>query len=327
MPSVSLGEISDFVDGDYRGDRDRQISGVGPLAHAEEGQLSFLSNRKYSEQLGQTKAGGILVPKDLAGADPRWIRVDDPYFAFARIMTRWFGSRPMPAGVSPQASIAATAKLGTNVAVGPFAVIGNDVAIGNNVTIFQGVSIEAGSVIGDNCIIYPNVVIYDGTRIGRRCIIHAGVVIGSDGYGFAMHEGKHHKIPQIGIVRIEDDVEIGAGTTIDRAALGETVIGEGTKIDNLVQIGHNVKIGKHCLLVSQVGIAGSTELGDHVSVAGQSGFSGHLKIGHRVQVAAKSAVLEDVPDDTKVMGSPAMPFQEFARRHAALKRLAKKKTL
>jgi UDP-3-O-[3-hydroxymyristoyl] glucosamine N-acyltransferase len=141
-----------------------------------------------------------------------------------------------------------------------------------------------------------------------------------------MHEGRHYKIPQIGIVRIEDDVEIGAGTTIDRAALGETVIGEGTKIDNLVQIGHNVKIGKHCLLVSQVGIAGSTELGDHVFVAGQSGFSGHLKIGHRVQVAAKSAVLEDVPDDTKVMGSPAMPFNEFARRHAAVKKLARRKS-
>jgi UDP-3-O-[3-hydroxymyristoyl] glucosamine N-acyltransferase len=139
-----------------------------------------------------------------------------------------------------------------------------------------------------------------------------------------MHESKHHKIPQVGAVRIEDDVEIGAGTTIDRATFGETVIGEGTKIDNLVQIGHNVKVGKHCLLVSQVGIAGSTELGDHVFVAGQSGFSGHLKIGHRVQVAAKSAVLEDVPDDTKVMGSPAMPFTEFARRQIALKRLARK---
>jgi UDP-3-O-[3-hydroxymyristoyl] glucosamine N-acyltransferase len=180
-------------------------------------------------------------------------------------------------------------------------------------------------MIGEDSIVYPNVVIYDGTRIGRRCIIHASVVIGSDGYGFAMHEGKHHKIPQMGIVRIEDDVEIGAGSTIDRAALGETVIGEGTKIDNLVMIGHNVKIGKHCLLVSQVGIAGSTELGDHVFVAGQSGFSGHLKIGHRVQVAAKSAVLEDVPDDTKVMGSPAIPFKEFARRQAAVKRLARKK--
>jgi len=327
MPAVSVGEIIDFVGGHFQGDRARRVTGVASLGEAREGQLSFLSNRKYIAQLAETKAGAILVPQNLTGDDERWIRVDDPYFAFARIMTRWFSARPMPKGVSPQASISSSANLGTNVAVGPFAIIGDEVVIGNNVTIFQGVSIEAGSTIGDDSIIYPNVVIYDGTRIGHRCIIHAGVVIGSDGYGFAMHEGKHHKIPQIGIVRIEDDVEIGAGTTIDRAALGETVIGEGTKIDNLVMIAHNVKVGKHCLLVSQVGIAGSTELGDHVFVAGQSGFSGHLKIGHRVQVAAKSAVLADVPDDTKVMGSPAMPFNEFARRHAAVKRLAKKKPL
>ena len=326
MPTVPLGEIVDFVGGLYAGDRTKQVAAVAPLADARVEQLSFLSNRKYAAQLAETKAGAILVPRDLPGENERWIRVDDPYFAIARIMTRWFSLRPMPKGVSPKASISPSATLGTNVAVGPFTTIGDNVVIGNNVTIFQNVSIEAGSTLGDDSIIYPNVVIYDGTRIGRRCIIHAGVVIGSDGYGFAMHEGKHHKIPQIGIVRIEDDVEIGAGTTIDRAALGETVIGEGTKIDNLVQIGHNVKIGKHCLLVSQVGIAGSTELGDHVFVAGQSGFSGHLKIGHRVQVAAKSAVLADVPDDTKVMGSPAMPFNEFARRHAALKRLAKKKS-
>jgi UDP-3-O-[3-hydroxymyristoyl] glucosamine N-acyltransferase len=326
MPAVTIGEIVDFVGGHYAGDPSRQVMAVAPLADARDEQLSFLSNRKYAAQLAETKAGAILVPQNLEGEDQRWIRVDDPYFAVARIMTRWFSVRPMPKGVSPLSSISPTAKLGTNVAVGPFTTVRDNVVLGNNVTIFQNVSIEAGSTLGDDSIIYPNVVIYDGSRIGRRCIIHAGVVIGSDGYGFAMHEGKHHKIPQIGIVRIEDDVEIGAGTTIDRAALGETVIGEGTKIDNLVQIGHNVKIGKHCLLVSQVGIAGSTELGDHVFVAGQSGFSGHLKIGHRVQVAAKSAVLADVPDDTKVMGSPAMPFNEFARRHAAVKRLAKKKS-
>jgi UDP-3-O-[3-hydroxymyristoyl] glucosamine N-acyltransferase len=326
MPIVPLGEIADFVGGQYVGDRNRGVSSVAPLAEARAEHLSFLSNRKYATLLAQTKAGAILVPRNLEGEDERWIRVDDPYFAIARIMTRWFSTRPLPKGVSPKASISPSAKLGTNVAVGPFATIGDNVVIGNNVAIFQSVSIEAGSTLGDDSIIYPNVVIYDGTRIGCRCIIHAGVIIGSDGYGFAMHEGKHHKIPQIGIVRIEDDVEIGAGTTIDRAALGETVIGEGTKIDNLVQIGHNVKIGKHCLLVSQVGVAGSTELGDHVFVAGQSGFSGHLKIGHRVQVAAKSAVLADVPDDTKVMGSPAMPFNEFARRHAAVKKLARRKT-
>jgi UDP-3-O-[3-hydroxymyristoyl] glucosamine N-acyltransferase len=326
MPAVTLGEIVDFVAGRYAGDRDRKVNAVAALAEASDEQLTFLSNRKYAGQLTETKAGAILVPKNLEGDDDRWIRVDDPYFALAKIMSRWFSARPMPQGVSDKASVAGSAQLGKNVALGPFATIGENVVVGNNVTIFQGVSIEAGSNIGNDCIIYPNVVIYDGTRIGERCILHAGVIIGSDGYGFALNEGKHHKIPQIGIVRIEDDVEIGAGTTIDRAALGETVIGEGTKIDNLVQIGHNVKIGKHCLLVSQVGIAGSTELGNYVAVAGQSGFSGHLKIGHRVQVAAKSAVLEDVPDDTKVMGSPAMPFKEFARRQATLKRLAKKKS-
>jgi UDP-3-O-[3-hydroxymyristoyl] glucosamine N-acyltransferase len=326
MAAVSVGEIVDLVAGQFAGNRDSSITGVAPLAQAKSDQLSFLSNRKYAADLAATKAGAVLVPKNLECNDDRWIRVDDPYFAFARIMTRWFSNRPMPKGISPKALVSPSAKLGQNVVLGHFAIIGDDVVIGNNVTIFQGVSIEAGSNIGDDCIIYPNVSIYDGTRIGRRCIIHSGVVIGSDGYGFALHEGKHHKIPQIGIVRIEDDVEIGAGSTIDRAALGETVIGEGTKIDNLVQIGHNVKVGKHCLLVSQVGIAGSTELGDYVAVAGQSGFSGHLKIGNRVQVAAKSAVLADVPDDTKVMGSPAVPFTEFARRHAALKKLARRKS-
>src|SRR5947207_4485989 len=327
MSAILVGEIADFVGGDFAGNRDDAIVSVAPLASAKSDQLTFLSNRKYVSELATTEAGAILVPKKLEGNNPRWIRVEDPYFAFAKIMTRWFSNRPKPTGISQKAVIADSAKLGNNVSLGHFAIVGDDVVIGNNVAVFQGVSIEAGSTIGNDCIIYPNAVIYDGTRIGNRCIIHSGVVIGSDGYGFATHEGKHHKIPQIGIVRIEDDVEIGAGTTIDRAALGETVIGEGTKIDNLVQIGHNVKIGKHCLLVSQVGIAGSTELGDHVSVAGQSGFSGHLKIGNRVQVAAKSAVLEDVPDDTKVMGSPAMPFNEFARRHATLKRLARRKKL
>jgi UDP-3-O-[3-hydroxymyristoyl] glucosamine N-acyltransferase len=326
MPAVSLGEIVDLVDGEFAGDRTRSITTVAPLSQANGDQLTFLSNRKYAAELAATNAGAILVPRKLEGADSRWIRVDDPYFAFAKIMTRWFSNRPMPKGISPKAVVAGSAKLGDNVTLGHFSVVGENVAVGNNVTIFQNVSVEAGSVIGDDCIIYPNVVIYDGTRIGNRCIIHSGVIIGSDGYGFATHGGKHHKIPQIGIVRIEDDVEIGAGTTIDRAALGETVIGEGTKIDNLVQIGHNVKVGKHCLLVSQVGIAGSTELGDYVAVAGQSGFSGHLKIGNRVQVAAKSAVLDDVPDDTKVMGSPAVPFTEFARRQAVVKKLARRKS-
>jgi UDP-3-O-[3-hydroxymyristoyl] glucosamine N-acyltransferase len=238
----------------------------------------------------------------------------------ATVVARFFAHRPAPRGISSLASIARSAKLGRDVAVGPFTTIADDVVVGDGAVIYQNVSIEAGSVIGEGTIVYPLVSIYERSQIGRRCILHSGVVIGADGYGFATEGGKHHKIPQIGIVRIEDDVEIGAGTCVDRAALGETVIGEGTKIDNLVQIGHNVRTGRHCLLVSQAGIAGSTILGDYVVVAGQSGFGGHLKIGNGVQVAAKSAVLDDV-ESGKVMGTPAMPFREFGRRETLLRKL------
>jgi len=326
VSEVTLGEIVDFVGGTFRGPRDQRVEGVAPLAEATERQLSFLHNPKYASQVGSTRAAAVLVSNDLAGDDPRWIRVKDPYFAMAQVVGRWFDTRPKPApGVSPHAAVAESAKLGANARIGAFTSIGNDVVIGDDVTIYSHVAIEDGVTIGDGSILYPHVSVYHACRIGKRCILHSGVVIGSDGYGFATAGGRHHKIPQIGIVRIEDAVEIGAGSTIDRAALGETVIGEGTKIDNLVQVGHNVKVGKHCFLVSQVGIAGSTELGDYVAVAGQSGFSGHLKIGNRVQVAAKSAVLEDVPDDTKVMGIPAVPFREFARREGALRRLTKRK--
>jgi len=323
--SVPIGEIVDFVGGSYAGPRELEIAGVAPLSAAGDGQLSFLSNPKYAPQLATTGAGAILVSKTLEGDDRRFIRVDDPYFSLAQVVARWFAKRPVPSGISPQASIAESARLGSNVAVGAFVAIGDDVAIGDGTVIYPNVTIAAGTTIGSDCIIHSQVAIYDGTKIGHRCIVHSGVVIGSDGYGFATHGGRHHKIPQVGIVRIEDDVEIGSGTTIDRDALGETVIGEGTKIDNLVQIGHNVRVGKHCLLVAQVGIAGSTELGDYVVVAGQSGFAGHLKIGSGVQVAAKSAVLADVPENTKVMGIPAVPFREFARREAMIKRLIKGK--
>lgn len=323
MPAVPLSEIVSFVSGRYDGP-ESTITGVAPLADATDGQISFLANPKYVSELASTRATAVLVGPELAIESPRWIRVDNPYFAMARVVARYFDQKPMPRGISPHASIASSARLGRNVAVGAFTSIGEQVVIGDNVVVFPNVTIENGVTIGDDCMIYPQVSIYYGCKIGRRCIIQSGVVIGSDGYGFATEGGRHHKIPQIGIVRIEDDVEIGANSTIDRAALGETIIGEGTKIDNLVQIGHNVKIGKHCFIVAQVGIAGSTELGDYVAVAGQSGFSGHLKIGNRVQVAAKSAVLEDVPDGTKVMGIPAVPFREFARREAALRRLGKK---
>ncbi|HKO58614.1 MAG TPA: UDP-3-O-(3-hydroxymyristoyl)glucosamine N-acyltransferase, partial [Thermoanaerobaculia bacterium] len=324
MPPT-LGEIVDFLGATWSGARETRIAGVAPLSEATPEHLAFLSNPKYAPQLDATRAAAVLVAADLEGDDPRWIRVPNPYLAMALVLRRFFAATPRPDDVSKLASIAPTARIGRNAAIGPFVTIADGVTIGDDVTIFQGTSIEAGSAIGDGTTIHANVSIYHGSIIGRRCILHSGVVIGADGYGFALHEGRHEKIPQVGIVRVEDDVEIGAGSTIDRAALGETVIGEGTKIDNLVQVGHNVKIGKHCLLVAQVGIAGSTELGDHVVVAGQSGFAGHLKIGNRVQVAAKSAVLDDVPEGAKVMGTPAVPFREFARRELALKRLMKQR--
>jgi UDP-3-O-[3-hydroxymyristoyl] glucosamine N-acyltransferase len=308
VPEVPLTEIAELVGGRYGGPPDRVVRGVNTLAEAGDDQLSFLSNPKYASQLATTRAGAILVGEDAAGDDPRYVRVKNPYLAWAKVIERWFTPRGMAAGISPLASVAASARLGDNVSVGAFVSIGDD------------------AVVGDDTVIYPNVTIYARSVIGSRCIIHGGTVIGADGYGFVVENGRHRKVPQIGIVRIEDDVEIGAGCTIDRASIGETVIGEGTKIDDQVMVGHGAKVGKHCLLVAQVGIAGSTELGDYVVVAGQSGFAGHLKIGDRVQVAAKSAVLDDVPAGTKVMGNPAVPFRDFARREAWLKRRMKEKS-
>jgi UDP-3-O-[3-hydroxymyristoyl] glucosamine N-acyltransferase len=324
MAPVSLSRIVELVAGRYDGP-DMDIHGVAPLGEAGPADLSFLANPKYGPLLEKTNAGAVLVAENHPGDSRKWVRVPNPYTALARVLAAFFSDRPHPVGISTHAAIAASARLGEGVAVGAFTSIGEGAVIGDGAVIYPNVTIEAGVQIGEGTVVYPQVSIYYGCVIGKRCVIHSGAVIGSDGFGFATEGGVHHKIPQIGIVRVGDDVEIGAGTTIDRAALGETVIGSGTKIDNLVQIGHNVVLGKGCLLVSQVGIAGSTELGDYVAVAGQSGFSGHLRIGNRVQVAAKSAVLADVPDDTKVMGIPAVPFREFARREAQLRKLGKKR--
>jgi UDP-3-O-[3-hydroxymyristoyl] glucosamine N-acyltransferase len=318
--AVPLSDIVRFVSGQYAGP-DVGIDGVLPLAEAGERHISFLSNPKYAAHIETTKAAAVLVANDLPGDSPRWIRVANPYYAMATVVARFFAQRPAPKGVSPHAAIAESATLGRDVAVGAFTSVGEGAVIGDGAIIYPNVTIEANAVIGDGTIVYPQVSIYYGCKVGKRCIIHSGVVIGSDGYGFATDEqGYHHKIPQVGIVRIEDEVEIGAGTTIDRAALGETVIGEGTKIDNLVQIGHNVKIGRRCLLVAQVGIAGSTELGESVQVGGQSGFGGHLKIGDRVRVYSKSAVFEDVPDGTWVRGIPAVTQREYVRQQRERKK-------
>jgi UDP-3-O-[3-hydroxymyristoyl] glucosamine N-acyltransferase len=321
MSGVTLGEIADFVDGEFAGPRSATVSRAASLNAATPDSLSFLVGQKWAGQLASSRAAAVLVPAAFPGTSQRWIRVANPQLAFARVLEKWFTPRAGPRGLSPMAAIAGTARLGSNVSVGPFAVIGDNVEVGDDVMIYQGVSIEAGSAIGSGTVIYPNVSIYHGTQIGRRCIIHAGVVIGADGYGFVQEGGRHHKIPQIGIVRIEDDVEIGANSTIDRAALDETVIGEGTKIDNLVQIGHNVRIGEHCLLVALVGIAGSTEIGDHVVMGGQAGTTGHIRIGPGVQVAGRAGVMKDWEGNVVLAGHPARPIREHLQAEATMLRL------
>lgn len=321
MPSVTAGEIADLVEGEYGGDRSRSITGARPLADAGPEDLSFLANARYQSQLATTRAGLVLVESGMAGESARWIRVRDPYFALARVLQRFFAEIPLPEGISPLASVHETAKIGTDVRIGPFATVGAGAVLGDGVVLFEGVSIGAGAMVGAGTRIYANAVIYHRCIVGSRCIIHGGVVIGGDGFGFATQGGVHHKIPQIGIVRIEDDVEVGAGTTIDRAALGETVIGAGTKIDNLVQIGHNARVGKGCLIVAQVAIAGSAEMGDYCALGGQSGLSGHIRIGNQVMVAAQSAVMKDFDGPATVAGTPARPLREHLRTEAVLRRI------
>jgi UDP-3-O-[3-hydroxymyristoyl] glucosamine N-acyltransferase len=321
MQAVTLGEIIDAVGGEYSGDRTRLIRGVRSLSEAEPEDLSFLSNPRYASLLGETRAGAILIGRDTVGDDPRYVRVGDPYLALATVLQSWFCHVPAPSGISPDARIAKSARVAGGVAIGAFAVVGEEAVIGDRVIIHEGAIIGAGARIGDDSVIYPNVTVYHGCVIGRRCILHAGVVIGGDGYGFATSGGRHYKIPQVGIVRIEDDVEIGANSTVDRAALGETVIGEGTKIDNLVMIAHNVKIGRHCLIVAQAAIAGSAEIGDGCVLGGQSGVAGHLKIGAGVQIGAQAAVLKDWVGPVVLSGSPARPLRQYLRSQSLLLKL------
>jgi len=321
MPRISIGDIVDLVNGECSGDRSSWIDSVRSLGEAGVNDLSFLANPRYEAEVRSSSAGAILVRRDLTGDSPSWIRVDDPYYALARVLEKWFAEVPRPSGVSGRASIGATARIGEQAAVGDWTTIGEGAVIGNRVAIYDNVSIGANVMIGDDSVIYPNATLYHGVRIGNRCIIHASAVIGSDGFGFATHQGVHHKIPQIGIVRIEDDVEVGAGTTIDRAALGETVIGQGTKIDNLVQIAHNVKIGKGCFIAAQAGIAGSTEIGDYCAFGGQSGVTGHVRLGARVMVSGGSAVMKSVAGPGTFAGTPARPLMEQRRREAMIGRL------
>jgi UDP-3-O-[3-hydroxymyristoyl] glucosamine N-acyltransferase len=320
----SLAEIAEYLKGELVGDPATRIGGVAAIEDAQTGELTFLANPKYAPFLKTTSASAVIVGKETSteGVEVPLIRHPNPYFAFARAVELFVDVKKVYSeAVHPTAVLAEDVKLEKGVHVGPYVVLDKGVWLKRNSTVLAGSFIGANSSVGEGSLVYPNVTIRENVQIGNGVIIHSGTVIGSDGFGYAKEKRVHRKVPQIGGVKIEDDVEIGANATIDRAALGVTRIGKGTKIDNLVHIGHNVDIGENCIIVGQVGIGGSTRVGDDAVLAGQVGLAGHLKIGKRVVIGAQSGVTKDFPDGTTIFGYPAREIHKTKRIEAHLSRL------
>ena len=324
MKSYSVKEIAEIVNGTVVGTDalEEIITGVSGIKEAEKGEITFLANSRYEGYLATTKASAVIVGREYEAVVPM-IKVDNPYLAFLKVLTLFTESalERYPRGIHSTAVIDESAVLGKDVSIGAYTVIGPGARVGNRSTILPHVCICENASVGDDCLIYPNVTIREGCQIGNNVILHSGVVVGSDGFGYARDGEVYRKIPQIGIVRIEDDVEIGANSTIDRATTGVTVIRRGVKIDNLVQVAHNVVIGENSVIAAQVGISGSTEIGRNVVLAGQAGLVGHIKIGDRAMVGAQGGVTKSVPPDTKVSGYPAREHSYAKKIYAATARL------
>lgn len=320
----TLKEIARLVGGEISGGADILIKGVCGIKEAEAGEITFLANPKYLPFLDKTAASAVIVGKDVQSAAKPLIRVDNPSLAFIKAASFFVKSDPgHPRGIHPSALIAKGAKLGKNVAIGSFVTIEKGAALGDNSVIYSNSYIGKNTRIGSNCLVYSNVSIREDVLIGDRVIIHNGAVIGSEGFGYVTVDGKHHHIPQTGIVVLEDDVEIGANTAIDRARFDKTIVGKGTKIDNLVHIAHNVIIGENTLIVAQAGISGSTRIGNNVILAGQAGLVGHITIGDNAIVGAQGGVTKSVPPNTFVSGYPARPHEAAMRVNACLQNLPK----
>ena len=318
----TLKEIAYLVGGEVVGDPNIAITGISGIKEAKSGDITFLANSKYSSLAKTTKAAAIMTFREDIETTKPLIKTDNPSIAFTKVVELVTASNiKHPRGIHPTAVISAGARLGENVAVGAYAIIEVGVRIGEGTVIYGCCYLGRHAKIGRDCLIYPHVTLREQTEIGNRVIIHSGAVIGSDGFGFAMVGGAQEKIPQIGIVSIEDDVEIGANVTIDRARLDKTLIGKGTKIDNLVQIAHNVITGENCIIVAQAGISGSTILGKGVILAGQAGIVGHIRIGDKAIVAAQAGVTKSVAAGAKVSGYPAKPHAAALKVNACLQRL------
>ncbi len=318
---MTTGEVAKLLGGTVEGDPQLSLTGFAPAHTARSGDLTFAENELYFAAAEGSAAAAVLVGPDNPQSTKTLIRVQQPRVAFARVLPLFFPEASFPAGVHATAVVAASAQIAATAHIGPHCIVGERVRIGERSALLGGNYVGDDGVLGEDVRIYPNAVLYPRTQVGNRVRIHSGAVVGSDGYGYVLDQGTHRKIPQVGHVVIQDDVEIGANTTIDRGALGATVIGRGTKIDNLVQIAHNVVTGEHCLIVSQVGIAGSTRLGSYVTLAGQVGIAGHLKLGNRSTVGAQSGVMNHVPEGEKWLGSPAVSEKQAKRQYIALSRL------
>jgi UDP-3-O-[3-hydroxymyristoyl] glucosamine N-acyltransferase len=321
---LSLQELAKMSGGELIGDPSLQITGAASLAEATPGEISFFGNRKYIGMLRKTRASAVFVPADFAEAiAPAQIRVSNPTKAFEQVVLK-FAPKPITfaPGIHSSAVVDPSAQLGGRVSIQPYAVIEAGARIGDDTIIGAGSYIGHETVIGSACLIYPRVTIRERSRIGSRVIIHSGAVIGADGFGFEMVDGRHEKIQQLGIVQIDDDVEIGANTTVDRARFGRTWIQQGVKIDNLVQIAHNVVVGKNSVIVAQTGISGSTRVGERVMMGGQVGIVGHVEIADGSMIAAKSGISRNLPGGVW-FGYPAVPMAEARKQIAWIHRLGK----
>jgi len=318
-------QIATLINGKLEGDPNAKVSKLAKIEEAGAGSLTFLSHPKYAEYLKTTGASVIIVCEDIVGEKPAnstFIKVKDSRQAFSVLLDAYHKQQFSKTGIEQNAVVAKTAKYGTNVYIGSFSYIGENVTIGNNVHIFPNVYIGDNSKIGDGCVIYPGVKIYLDCVIGKNCKFHSGVIIGSDGFGFVPNsENQYHKMPQVGNVVIEDNVEIGSNTTIDRATMGSTVIRKGVKLDNLIQIGHNVEIGENTVIAAQSGVAGSTKIGRDCMIGGQVGIIGHITIGNGVKIAAQSGVGNNIPDGATIQGSPAFDHMDYKKSYVVFRKL------